>query len=481
MPLLREGQSSGGSHVSVEIDVTPWAQELRERHEHLTSRLGGGSSTPCPITIGMVEHLTRNVDPQEYDPHHVSIGPYHRTKHPRLAREDEKLLCFHAVRSAATRDDVTEEVLLKEVWLLEDRARSCYADPIQMETKEFVHMLLLDACYVLARFTDIVGDDEGTTVAVANGQVEGECHTSSAALASAPAVPTAGGDDSDSLQDVKVVRDVLYLAENQIPFFVVAKVHELITGGSGTCAVGTFLGYVGDLLKKQQYSMATPEVTALSDSDVGNLLHLLHMHLKPTGDGDGPKTIGGGQRVGRWRSATDYHYAGVRFKSRPVGADAAQCILDVKLDSGGGTLLVPRLTLDARTLGLLRNLMGMEQRNPAKGGMHGKDVEFLWRRGIIVHSLGNHAEVADYFTNLCKGIVFKLDDPSRNYLLATCEALEKRSRSHPRRWMAWLRRKYFSNPWLTTGLAVAAVVLFCTVVQAVYSFLSYKQGANQKH
>lgn len=198
--------------------------------------------------------------------------------------------------------------------------------------------------------------------------------------------------------------------------------------------------------------------------------------------------------MGRWRSATDYHYAGVRFKSRPVGADAAQCILDVKLDSGGGTLLVPRLTLDARTLGLLRNLMEMEQRNPAKGShltaycvfmwqvaCTASDVEFLWRRGIIVHSLGNHAEVADYFTNLCKGIVFKLDDPSRNYLLATCEALEKRSRSHPRRWMAWLRRKYFSNPWLTTGLAVAAVMLFCTVVQAVYSFLSYKQGANQKH
>jgi len=440
----------------------------------------------------MVEHLTRNVDPQEYDPHHVSIGPYHRIKHPRLARDDEKLLCFfHAVRSAARRGGVTEEVLLKEVRLLEDRARSCYADPIQMETKEFVHMLLLDACYVLSRFTDISDDEATTTVAgVANGQVEGgEYHTSSTALA-----PAAGGDD-DTLQDVKVVRDVLYLAENQIPFFVVAKVHELITGGrSGTRAVGAFLGYVGDLLKKQQYSMTTPEVNALSDSDVGNLLHLLHMHLKPTGDGDGLKTIGGGQRVGRWRSATDYHYAGVRFKSRPVGADAAQCILDVKLDSGGGTLLVPRLTLDGRTLGLLRNLMEMEQRNPAKGShltaycvfmwqvaCTASDVEFLWRRGIIVHSLGNHAEVADYFTNLCKGIVFKLDDPSRNYLLATCEALEKRSRSHPRRWMAWLRRKYFSNPWLTTGLAVAAVVLFCTVVQAVYSFLSYKQGANQKH
>uniref|UniRef100_A0A0A9ASK2 Uncharacterized protein n=1 Tax=Arundo donax TaxID=35708 RepID=A0A0A9ASK2_ARUDO len=43
--------------------------------------------------------------------------------------------------------------------------------------------------------------------------------------------------------------------------------------------------------------------------------------------------------------------------------------------------------------------------------------------------------------------------------------------------MAWLRQKYFSNPWLAVGLAAAAVGLVCTVVQAVYSVLSYGQGA----
>ena len=105
-----------------------------------------------------------------------------------------------------------------------------------------------------------------------------------------------------------------------------------------------------------------------------------------------------------------------------------------------------------------------------------KDVELLTQRGVIVHGQGNNVDVARCFADLCKGIVFDPSDRHCNYLWETCCKLEKRFLSNPRRWMAWLRQKYFNNPWLAVGLLAAVIGLVCAIVQAVYSVLSYKHG-----
>jgi hypothetical protein len=107
-----------------------------------------------------------------------------------------------------------------------------------------------------------------------------------------------------------------------------------------------------------------------------------------------------------------------------------------------------------------------------------KDVELLRKRRVIVHAHGTDDEVARLFADLCKGIVFDTSDPAINYLWDIRQKLDKRYRSYWRRWMAWLRRKYFSNPWLAVGLLAAAIALVCGIIQAVYSVLSYKQGQN---
>jgi len=105
-----------------------------------------------------------------------------------------------------------------------------------------------------------------------------------------------------------------------------------------------------------------------------------------------------------------------------------------------------------------------------------RDVELLSRRGVISHGLGGHGEVAERLAGLCRGVAFGADDPAGNYLRGTWLALEGRFQSRPRRWAAWLMLKYFSNPWLAVGLAAAALGLVCTLVQAVYSVLSYTPG-----
>ncbi|CAO2201435.1 unnamed protein product [Urochloa humidicola] len=466
MGAHHEGEEAGNAHG---VDIDSLAQQLREELAAADSTVVPPPRGDCPIIIAEVGSLTRNVDAAEYDPHHVAIGPYHRLRNPDLARDDEKIRCLNAILSAASAAATTLEVYLDEIAGLEARARSCYAHIFSIESSEFVRMLLLDGCYLLVRFGNVTAAAKGSATASGGG---------------------------DMLEAVAVVRDVFYLAENQIPFFVLDKIHQLTRSDSTVSAVDAIAGYVHELLRRQQYSVATPALP--EPPRPGNLLHQLHIHLAstvhpPPAANKAYRT----RRVGRWQTATEYHLAGMRFKSRPIGGErhgGARSILDVRLldsgGSGGATLEVPRLNIDGETWRLLRNLMALEQRNVETTGSHvtaycvfvsqlactAADVEFLARRGVVSHGLGNHGEVAALFSDLCKGVVFCADDPELNYLRGICQALENGVRCRRRRWVAWLQRTYFGNPWLVLGLAAAVLGLVCTMVQAVYSVLSYRQG-----
>jgi hypothetical protein len=167
----------------------------------------------------------------------------------------------------------------------------------------------------------------------------------------------------------------------------------------------------------------------------------------------------------------------------------ARCILDVTLDSGSGTLVVPRLRIDAETGRILRNLVALEQQNPGVGShvtaycvfmsqmaCTASDVGLLSRTGVIVHLLANDGEVAAFFSDLCKGVLFDPDDADHNYLRATCQVLDKLYRSRPRRCMALLYNKYSANPWLVVGVMAASIGLISTLVQTLYTALSYYRG-----
>ncbi|TKW10024.1 hypothetical protein SEVIR_6G102957v4 [Setaria viridis] len=187
---------------------------------------------------------------------------------------------------------MTLEVYRDELARLEGQARSCYAHTFeQIVSAEFVRMLLLDACYVLVRFGCVARRRR-------NGGGE---------------APSVGGD---MMEAVAVVRDALYLAENQIPFFVVDKVHRLTFPDAGVPAAEAITGYVRELLRGQEYSVATPAVA--SPPGTCNLLHLTPTALSPRTTGS--RATGAKRPFGRWRTATEYHCAGVGFRIRPLGA-----------------------------------------------------------------------------------------------------------------------------------------------------------------
>jgi hypothetical protein len=526
------------------------AQELKHELASLnspTTGRAGGESSPPSIMIDKVAELTRNVDKQEYEPHFVSIGPYNRSCDckSKLARDSDKVGRLQEVLSAAaahTTAPLQLEDFITELARMEARARKCYKLSFDhVQSKDFLRWLLLDGCYILVRFGDVVmrrrpedeeveEEEETTADGIVLRRVRRWFHVPSCkgflrrrlldacyvlvrlrdvvvgrrskapvAAEANRVVPSVEEREEESAVDqqeaVAVVRDVFYLAENQIPFFVVDKIHQLTFLDGQTPAVHAIARYAHELLRVNGYSVATPTKVEEPERppEPANLLHLLHMHFTPTvltsAATTGSRRRGGGRPVGRWRTAMEYYFAGVTFKKRPLDRrGGARCVLDVKVSGcGGGTLEMPQLTVDAETWPLLRNLMALEQSNPAAAGSHvtaycvfmsqlactAADVELLSRRGVIVHGLGHHGEVAKHFADLCKGAVFDADDADMNYLRPVCQVLERRFQSRPRRWMAWLKKKYFANPWLIAGLVAATVGLVCTVIQAVYSVLGY--------
>ncbi|TKW09905.1 hypothetical protein SEVIR_6G131800v4 [Setaria viridis] len=460
---MEDDQQGQADDIHV-VNILPLAEELREQLaiNHSSEEQLGGGSPSCPITIAEVGRLTRNVDAAMYDPHHISIGPYHLLRNPDLVRDAEKIRSLEAILSAASGGTVLEEYV-DELERLEGDARRCYAHSFpEITSRVFVRMLLLDGCYLLAQFGRIGGGGRRSHAGadMANGHVEG-------GTLLAPAAPS-----GDRLETLAVVRDVFYLAENQIPLFILDKILQINVSDPSAHAADWILWFVQAIL--QTYSVAS-----LPSPRPGNLLHLLHMHLQPTNppSSDTAGDTTGGKKLGRWRTATEYYFVGVTLKPRPLdgAVGTVRSVLDVHLDSGGGTLEIPPLIIDAETWRLLHNLMALEQRNPgpAAAGSHvtaycvfmsqlactAADVDLLSSKGIIAHALGNNGEVASRFADLCKGILFSLDDPRGNYLRGTCQALEERFQSRARQWMAWLGRKYFDNPWLFIGLLAAAVGL----------------------
>ncbi|PKI38769.1 hypothetical protein CRG98_040882 [Punica granatum] len=157
--------------------------------------------------IFKVHHQLRAANKEVYEPVLVSIGPYYHDKRKSQLQYMEQhklrylqdLLKRKEEKEGPTEFDQIREYLgvLEE---LEDEARGYYADPIALEKNVFLEMLLLDGCFIIELFRKAAWD-----------QPERE------------ADPLFKAD----WVRVSLARDLMLL-ENQIPFFVLERLHFMI-------------------------------------------------------------------------------------------------------------------------------------------------------------------------------------------------------------------------------------------------------------
>lgn len=202
-----------------------------------------------------------------------------------------------------------------------------------------------------------------------------------------------------------------------------------------------------------------------------------------------PTFRGSRDDYGRFRRATEYYEAGVKFRllHNEEDGSARRPLLDVTFSNG--VLWMAHHKVDERTNYILRNVLAYEQRylDTATSGATNyvtayvvfmsqllgspDDVALLSRRGVIEHHLGNDAELCALFRGLAQGLVF---EPSgEHYLNMVGVKLLSHFRWRLNRWGAWVMRHRFSNPWVAVAWAFGAMAVLGTIAQTVIALISY--------
>ncbi|CAI9117613.1 OLC1v1019024C1 [Oldenlandia corymbosa var. corymbosa] len=412
----------------------------------------GSKSEVC---IFKVHNVLRNINAKAYEPQIIAIGPYHRNKSHLEMMEKHKLEFLHSLLQRR-KESVSKYVSAMK--LLEEKARRCYAEATDhLSPDEFVKMMVVDGCFIielLVKFT----------------------------------VLKCSQKNNDPLQKVEMdplfrmewimsfLQRDLMLFENQLPFFVLSKLYEMIDpSGHQRIFIQKALEFFNDLFPGYGKNS---RIEASQDNNIKHLLDLIHrnwssLKLEPKADFtcnmENLKCIG---------SSTELAEAGIRFEK--IDDEVS---FDIVFQDG--LLQIPVITIEDRTECFLRNLIAYEQHcwdthfNIVIDYMtflgclikSVEDVKKLSRHGILRSFVGDNEAVCKMFSTMNNCIV----GPSSNFHYAH---LFNKVNSHCDRrlnkWMASFRRKYMHSPWGVISILAASTLLLLALLQVIFQIVAWK-------
>ncbi|KAJ0979928.1 hypothetical protein J5N97_015402 [Dioscorea zingiberensis] len=482
--------------AEIALEMDPLLNSIKEKLQIIGSQT---TEQEEPCTIYRVVPSVRREDGAAYDPKVISIGPYHRNKNHLLPMEDVKWCYLQSLLLRAPKNNTLEN-LLGVVRAQAPRARKMYSEKLWLEHDAFVKMLLLDGCFIVEFLIKF-------PLAENHGQL---LHTN---------------------WKMPLVRSDLLLLENQIPFFILQCLFDVSVSPLFDFNDQNEPSITLAELALSYVTQGTLEILpeTVRKVEIHHLLHLFQMSLTPNPELSGPQPFScmkvlkqtfwkctrffidvvfwllssflccfaifrrqshhlpGKRDVGPRAprmipSATELQEAGVIFKEREMKQkNKKMCFLDVKFEDG--IIEIPRVSIQGVTISMFRNVIAFEQCCPSSGSHFTSyaafmdnlintpmDVATLQDCGIIESKLGSDKEVAIFFNQLCKGGYL---DYERHYLAQVFKDVRKFSSSKRHRWRAILVHDYFSNPWAIISFVAAFLLLGLTIVQTIYSILSY--------
>ncbi|KAJ4783606.1 hypothetical protein LUZ62_034852 [Rhynchospora pubera] len=148
------------------------------------------------FTIFRVPDNIRQKNKQLYEPRMVSIGPYHHGRDAFHAMEMHKLRYLRDYLSRNTRNSINH--CISKLRGLEFQARQCYFEEVKLQTDEFLEMMLLDGCFIIEFLMKLYYPIGESDVIFHVGWV------------------------------LPIIRNDLLLLENQIPFFIIQELFNLL-------------------------------------------------------------------------------------------------------------------------------------------------------------------------------------------------------------------------------------------------------------
>ncbi|XP_022890794.1 UPF0481 protein At3g47200-like isoform X2 [Olea europaea var. sylvestris] len=325
---------------------------------------------------------------------------------------------------------------------LEEKARKCYAEDIQLDEDEFVQMLILDGCFIiefLHKFQHTECRDEDDLI-FQYGHIQ-----------------------------IQLLLDLMVF-ENQIPFFIIHCLFNMIK-----ISDGDNINYlISPLLQNGIFPVHDlPEVPIhghhllgiVHDIQCSSFAKILS-HLQ-SGNTDNMANV---------NSAVELKEAGISFKK-------SEDISSFHIEFNKKAMIIPEWEISDSTESLFRNLMAYEYYltgSPQKYVtdyvffMHclvhsPEDAKLLRRCGIISNFLGSDEMVFHVIHKLGKNIIIS-DEFSYSNIFKIVNHHCGRRRN---RWTAVLRQKYFNSPWALISVFAAITLLVLAIIQATFAILSY--------
>ncbi|CAL8155130.1 unnamed protein product [Prunus armeniaca] len=338
-------------------------------------------------------------------------------------------------------------------------ARDCYADPLDgLNREQFVEMMILDGCFLLELFRK-----EYLYV-----------------LQKDP--------EPDPIFNVSCMREHLYhdllLLENQLPWSVLECLNNL-TANSPSQRGAPLTLLVLNFFSQSEADLLMLNIKSMPQYEI---LHILDLVRAAIIDGYNPETSNDPETSNepvenqqtkrelklpqRIPNATSLSKAGIKFKSQIKG----ECIMNIEFNEKNGVFKIPVLGIDERTGPLFRNLIAFEQchRRPQhKITSYAvlmdnlidskEDVDFLCDKGILANWL-NPEDAAQFFNKLYNDTTVV----GYNYS-GLSEKVRKYYKTKWHKFMAILRRDYFSTPWAIISVIAAFILLALTLLQTLYT------------
>ncbi|XP_060186342.1 UPF0481 protein At3g47200-like [Lycium barbarum] len=465
--------------------------EINETNDQ--DQLGLHANTK-PCTIFKVNVGLRKSNPDAYTPMLISIGPYHY-KNPELGSMEKYKLLYRR-RFLQRKAGLDEESCISEIEKMKYEVLNCYDNIEDLDIdiiSKFSEIIFLDGCFVVEFIREYRGMiPEGEDRIINNNYM------------------------------INLACRDLLLLENQLPFFVLTKLHYMTKEVDEM----PFAKLVKDTFSKLPEMDPASYFAYYLESHAENITHLLevvHMNPHPSYWYPHPFKKCGNKNTQTWQAnmpnATELCEAGVRFsKVGNIYSDLGDSttLFDIKFKNGhmkipcfevddyteipfsysdlgdstalfdikfeNGQMKIPCFEVNDYTETLFRNLVAYEQQSC---DVHpkcfsdfaafmdylidsDKDVSLLRRKGIISNQLGEDNEVANIFNKIGQGIIFSTDF----YYKDLCRAAIQHSEKPWNRIMANLRSNYFHSPWAGASTVAAIILLLLTATQTVLSFIS---------
>lgn len=530
-------------HIMPDIEIEELGNLMKiELINCISSDIAYDSGSEFCLIPRIHPHI-RTIDINSYDPIMLSIGPYNNGSSALSSMEGIKWNRLDYILKLNCEKGLKDYLTI--INRLEKRARMCYSGDIKMNKRKFLQTLLLDGCFVLVSLgglnefisagpqrvaaspshakivkEELTSGQSNLTERIDNQQIntrnqnaiENTAVEENTVLEIESCSEISGHQTEQCIYhdktrqigqwyDVFLIHDLLLL-ENQIPFFIVEGIYEVVSSNKKTPMCKSS---VAIFIERTLPFYPTSVRESNRPTDFDHLLHLCHMYFRPSSNqeehedhtahyyihqflqlGQGYLSNLGLSRDGhfpnRWRRATQYHEAGIEFRRRTYYEHNPHSLLDIKLRNG--ILEIPFLFVDDQTSVLFRNFVALEQTCPQVGNnvtayiifmaklmSMPDDVSLLARKGVIGHHMRTDKDVSQLFTRLTKGVVF--DFYGNYYLNHLCLALEAYYQNRLHRWVAWLRHNHLSNPWLVVAAVAGVIVLLCTIAQTVLTVESY--------